>query len=290
MPFSSHAEDFNSRSHASRVEHALERLKSLHDGEAGFSEVVSLGSAAIPGLRNLLFERERSGLHQARSRAVEALAALRAFDVLADFLALARTISDPVERLGEDAVVSTAGRSIARLREDWVYHLLAGLAARRSLSGILAGLGSFRRKESLPIFIDALAEDDVRLTAEAVLRGFGAAARPLLLTAALERHEDGRSESESHRRKRRSALALLLEIGLPRRSWRSIRVLMNDDDLHIALMACNACIKLGNASDRSLLPSRLDALKSGAGWFESERIHELLKYLTGQTPGTNRRR
>jgi hypothetical protein len=280
VQFSSDAGNFTSGSSAGRVKNAIERLKSLHDGEAAFSDVVYLGADAIPGLRDLLFERERSGLFQARCRAVEALAALKAFGVLADFLSLDRSLADPVERLGEDAVVSTAGRAIARSREDWVYDLLVKLAARRRLAGILAGLGSFQRKESIPIFIDALAEDDTRMTAEAILRGFGPQARFSLLAAALEHHSDARAESETHRRKRRSALGLLLDIGVPRRLWRSIRVLMDDDDLHVALLACHLCIEFGNAADRSLLPSRLDALRSRAGWFESERIKELLRSLS----------
>jgi hypothetical protein len=40
-----------------------------------------------------------------------------------------------------------------------------------------AGSWSFHRKDSIEIFIRALSEDEVRLTAEAILRGFGLAER-----------------------------------------------------------------------------------------------------------------
>ena len=58
------------------VSSAIERLKSLHDGDRVFSELVSFGFEAVPELRGLLLQRERSGLYVARCRAVEALAAL----------------------------------------------------------------------------------------------------------------------------------------------------------------------------------------------------------------------
>ena len=104
-----------------RIEHAVGRLRSLHDGDAGFFEVVALGPDVVPALRRLLFEPEPSGLYQVRGRAGEALAALGAFDVLADFLRSRQPIADPVERLGEEVVIGAAARAIARLREEWVY-------------------------------------------------------------------------------------------------------------------------------------------------------------------------
>lgn len=259
-----------------RITCAIEHLKSLHDGESGFSEVVRLGPDAVPSLRALLFEREPSGLPHARVRAAEALAALKAFDVLAEFLLSRQPISDPVERLGEETVVSAAGRLVARLRKDWVYDLLADLAGQRPLRGVLMGLGSFFRKESIPIFINALIEDEARLTAEAILRGFGKVARKALLAAALDEGDNPRSESESHLRKRRSALALLLETGLPRGYWPRVRSLIDDHDHQIALLACRACLNCGTATDMTRMPARLSELQLTAGWFDRGHIQELL--------------
>lgn len=262
-----------------RIEHAFGRLRSLHDGDAGFFEVVALGPDVVPALRRLLFEPEPSGLYQVRGRAGEALAALGAFDVLADFLRSRQPIADPVERLGEEVVIGAAARAIARLREEWVYRLLADLAAHCCVAGVLAGLGSFHRKDSIGIFIRALSEDEVRLTAEAVLRGFGGAARPALIAAALDRGDARNSESESHLRKRRSALGLLLEIGVPPKKWPVLRPLLEDSDRQIVLLACRVCFELGSAQDLARSAGRLIDLRSGADWLEQERIDDLLTAL-----------
>lgn len=262
----------------SRIDLAIDRLKSLYGGEAALVEIINAGADAIPSLRDLLFTEEPSGLHQPRCRAAEALAALGAFDVLADFLRTPRQVADPVERLGEDTVISTAARAIARRREEWVYRLLVDLAARRPLSGILAGLGAFHCKDAIPLLVDALGEDDVRLTAEAVLRDFGKAARPALIAAALG-GGIGRSESESRLRKRRSALGLVLEIGVSRKEWARLRPLLDDNDLQVALLACRICFEVGDAKDRPCLSDRLASLRGRADWLPREQIDDLLTMI-----------
>jgi hypothetical protein len=259
-----------------RIGHAIDHLKSLHDGEAGLIEVVGLGKSAIPPLRTLLFEGDPSGLHHVRCRAVEALAALGSYDVLADFLRSPRPISDAVERLGEDVVVSAAARAIARLHEDWVCRLLADLVVHRPLTGVLAGLGSFRRKDSIPVFIAALGEDDARLTAEAILLSFGKAARPALVAAALDRSHNRDSESESDLRRRRSALGLLRKLGISRKDWPRLRPLLDDDDPQIALLANEICLDAGADEDRARLPDRLTDLRPRVDWLARERIDRLL--------------
>jgi hypothetical protein len=268
-----------------RIEHAVGRLKSLHDGDSGFLEVVELGPDVVPALRRLLFEPEPSGLHQVRGRAAEALAALGAFDLLADFLRSRQPIADPVERLGEGVVIGAAARAISRLPEEWVYRLLGDLAAHCCVAGVLAGLGSFHRKDSIEIFVSALGEDELRLTAEAILRGYGRAVRPALIATALDRDEAGHSENESHLRKRRSALGLLLEIGISTKKWRVLRSLLEDSDRQIALLACRICFELGSAQDLARSARRLVDLRSGADWLERERIDDLLKATRSATPG-----
>jgi len=276
---SSNPEQFTCESLQFRIEHAVRRLKSLHEGDSGFLEVVDLGPDVVPALRRLLFEPEPSGLHQVRGRAAEALAALGAFDVLADFLVSRDPIADPVERLGEEVVIGAAAHAIARLREEWVYRLLRVLATHRCITGVLAGLGSFHRKDSIEIFIRALDEDEVRLTAEAILRVFGRAARSALIEAALDRGNADRSENESHLRKRRSALGLLLEIGIPPKKWLVLRPLMEDSDRQIALLACRFCFEFGSAQDLARSARRLIDLRPGSDWLERELIDELLKAI-----------
>jgi hypothetical protein len=149
--------------------------------------------------------------------------------VLADFLRSRQPIADPVERSGEVVVIGAAARVIARLREERAYQLLSELAVRWPVTGVLAGLGSFHRKESIATYIGALGEDELRLTAETILYGYGKAVRPAITAVALNRGNHDRPEGESHLRKRRNALGLLSRLGLRQRNgqvfgpcWRTL--------------------------------------------------------------------
>jgi hypothetical protein len=74
-----------------RLETMVRRMRSVLDA-------LVIGSDAIPALRQLPFERDRAGIFQPRRRAIQALAAFEAFDVLREFIAGWRPTSDPVER------------------------------------------------------------------------------------------------------------------------------------------------------------------------------------------------
>jgi HEAT repeat protein len=254
---------------------AIERLKSLRDGERGFTDVVSLGVEAIPALCNILFQREPSGLHVVRCRAADALATLKAYDVLAEFLQLEREISDPIERLGEDAVINSAARGLARAGDELAFRLLSRLASHRLLNGVVAALGSFKRAETIPLLVKALAEDDARLTAEAAIRSIGAAARPALIEAATT-PDDRDRESESSLRKRRSAIALLTDLRASRKEWPALRPLMLDQDVQVAILACRLGLAAGESVERSYAVSRLAGLRAGAHWLERLQIDQYL--------------
>ena len=134
----------------SDMQRALDRLKSLHDGDLGVLDVVACGRRAIPLLRSLLLEGASSGVYHPRCRAVEALAALGAYDVLIEFLSAPREVADPVNRTGEEAVISAAARALADNREERVLPLLLELAKRQPLEGVIDALGSFRCAQAIP--------------------------------------------------------------------------------------------------------------------------------------------
>ena len=192
---------------AHELERAMEKLRSLHDGDLGVVEVVACGARAIPALRALLFEREPSGLFETRCRAVQALGALDARDVLIEYLAMPHEAADPVEQLGNDAVLNAVARAVAKYRDEQVFQLLRHLAGRRLLPGVVGGLGSFNRQEAIPYLVDSLAEDECRPIAENALMKFGPRARQALL--AIASAPGASSESPSQTRQRRSALELL---------------------------------------------------------------------------------
>lgn len=197
------------------LKQAINRLRSLHDGDLGVVEIVACGPPAIPHLRSLLFEREPSGLFETRCRVVQALAALNAGHMLIEFLTTPHESADPVERLGDDAVVNAAARAVTKYRDESVFQLLLSLAKRRPLPGVIAALGSFGRYETIPYLVDALAEDECRSIAEAALEKLGPAARHALITAVSEASSPQESESPSRIRQRQSALGLLVKMEQP---------------------------------------------------------------------------
>jgi HEAT repeat protein len=115
---------------------------------------------AIPALRALLFQREPSGLYQPRCQAVKALAALEAYDVLIEYLNAPRAIADPVERVGEDAVINAAARALTGLHEARIFELLMSLSETRLLPGVIGALGRFGKVEAIPYLVEALTVQD----------------------------------------------------------------------------------------------------------------------------------
>jgi hypothetical protein len=140
----------------SEAERLIARLQALYDADRTVLELILLGPTAIPPLRTFLFRREPSGLYQPRVNAVAALAALKAEDVLLDFLwsAPAVDIGDPVERTGEDAVINAAARALAHRRDKEIFAALTGIAECRCLVGVVEALGEMRRKKAIPYLIE----------------------------------------------------------------------------------------------------------------------------------------
>jgi hypothetical protein len=248
----------------------MDRLKSLHEGELGLIEVVDFGARAIPALRALLFAREPSGIYQPRRLAVAALAALQEYDVLRDFLLAPHDIPDPVQRLGEEAVMNAAALALAHVREEWVFDLLMSVAEDQILPGVVGALGAFERAEAIPHLVAALAEEESRPVAKAALRKLGARARPSLLVAAAE--GSSADESESSLRYRRSALRLLTEIGIEPETWPVLRHLMLHRDVETAMLACEIGLSCAPELERREAVRRLIELLPHANWLLSDEI------------------
>lgn len=148
-------------------------LDSLHDGDRTVVQIISFGRAAIGPLKSYLFEGKPSGTYQPRQRAIEALAALGANDVLMEYLMWEKQIPDPVARFGEEAVESTAARELAAWRTDDVFELLLAIARGRKLPGVIDALGEFGRTEAIPCLDQALEDDVSRPLAEKAFRKLG---------------------------------------------------------------------------------------------------------------------
>jgi hypothetical protein len=259
------------------LDRAVDRLMSLSEGDRGVLDVVACGRQAVPRLRALLFQREPSGLFQPRCRVVEALALLGAYDVLIEFFVADRTIADPVERAGEDAVLNATARALHDVADETIISRLLSLAETRRLAGPIEVLGALRRVEALPCLVAALADDVARPAAEDAIRQFGHDAAPALIAASTERTPQDGSESESSRRRRRAALALLTEIGDPvatsgqqRSEW------INDYDAQIAVEGCRMALRSGDPVERQVAIRRLIDLLPTAPWHVQRDIEERL--------------
>lgn len=264
-----------------RATHAVDKLRSLEEGHRALVEVVACGSGAVPALRALLFEREPDGLFQPRCLAVAALAALKAYDVLIEYLSTLRTRADPVEQLGDDAVINAAARALAEHRDEQVFELLLSLAEVRLRPGAIEALGAFRRAEALPYFIAALAEDDSRPAAEAALRNLGVAASQALTTVATfpaaEEHE-----SDSRLRQRRSALRLLGEIGIEQQAWPVLRNVMTDRDPTLRVLACRLCLAAAPRIEKAKAVRQLLGSMDNANWLLFPEIEDCLTTYFGE--------
>lgn len=256
---------------------AIGRLKSLHDGDAGLLDVLSWGRKAVPALRQILMTREPSGLYETRRRAVEALAQLRAFDVLEEYLETPRNSSDPVELTGEEAVTNAAARGLPRAQDPSVVDVLLRLTKRNPLSGVVDALGELGCVAAVPYFMRALGEDFTRPSAEAALRKLGTSIRQALLDGATVPADLDPFEPESSRRFRRSALRLYAELApIPREDWPSIRSLTADADPEIAVVACKLCLSESQESASVAVVRRLVELIGESNWMLDEEIETCL--------------
>jgi hypothetical protein len=256
---------------------AITKLISLHDGDVGVIETIACGPAAIPALHSILFSRDASGLYETRRRAVEALEALRAFDVLRDFLASPREISDPIERTGEDAVINAAAQALGRVVDTRDMPLLFTLVRTHPLAGVIEALGKFRQVAALPYFIEALGDDFTRPAAETAIRKFGVKARDVLLEAACKpMPSDGREASTSVSR-RRSVLKMLQAIPLSATSLPvSLLRFIDDPDSWISLWVCRLCLAYLDITTKQKAIARLIALLQFADELLAEEVEDCL--------------
>jgi hypothetical protein len=261
---------------AEKVQSLIRWLKSLHGGEAATFALIGFGRAAVPALREVLYERDPSGIYEPRCRAVKALAAIGAQEVLLDFLAAPHEEADPVARLGEETVISATARALLGLHSEDFYRLLERITQKQLLPGVVEALAAFRRPESIPVLLAGLAEDFSRPAAEEGLVRLGAVAREPLIHAATTPEPSAEWESPSSLRRRRSALQLLHELGIGSPDWTRLRILIGDKDPMVTFFACRLCLGIGEDADQPRALERLLATLPGSDWFVAGEIEDCL--------------
>jgi hypothetical protein len=156
---------------------------------------------------------------------------------------------------------------------------LLELAKTRPLAGVVEALGSFRRSETVHILVKALSEDHLRPAAEAALPRLGTRARPALLRAALRPMPSAEGESPSSCRARRSALRLLLQIGLPARYRAWLLQLIRDGDGEVAAHACRAYLEIASTAEKREVLDRLIGLLPRLNWLLSDEVEACIARL-----------
>lgn len=264
---------------SSKVETAIAQLTSLQDGDLGVIAAIGCGSAAIPALKRILVEPEPSGFYETRRRAIDALEGLKAFGILRAYLAAPNDPTDPVQRAGEDAVMSAAAKALGSQHDARNLPLLWSLIRSRPLAGVIEALGTFRQPQAIPHFIEALGDDFLRPSAEEALRKLGRTARRALVDAALTRPAMGYEARDSINR-RRSAIALLEEFRpkqyLP---FERLLGLVDDSDPWIAFRASRLCLpQLSDSAAKLVILKLILRLKRADSLLAEEIGDILIKY------------
>jgi hypothetical protein len=252
-------------------------LRSLHDGDRAAAEAVSLGTAAIPILRALLFESDSAGIFEPRRRAALALAALRAYDVLREFVATWEPAADPVQRMGDEVALGAAARMLGGAPDPKVFAVLFAAARRHPVPGLIEALAHYRCAEAIPIFAKALEDDLMRAAAEEALRRLGCDALPALVEMA-SRTEIGPCgrETASEIRRRQSALNLIMELTLTADLWQSLRALVDHTDAEVAALACRIGIAVAEDAEKRNCAQKLVDLLERAKWPLRQEIEDCL--------------
>lgn len=229
----------------------IDGLNSLHEGDRAVDLLVTCGEMAIPHIRKYLMEGQPSHIYQPRQRAISALARLSAKDILIEYLCTAKDISDPEVLFGEEAVENTAARALVRWQTDDVFEILLRIAYTRTLPGVIEALGSFRRQELIPLFIEALMDDVARTAAENALKSMGEIAKPALIEAARIPNPPDDYESPSNLLRRRSAMRILAALTVTVAEWRKLKELLGDCDPEVSITAARIALDAANSEDRS---------------------------------------
>jgi hypothetical protein len=253
------------------------RMRSLRQGGLAVLDAVTAGAAAIPVLRELLFEKDSAGIFEPRKRAVQALAALGASGVLKEFVVRWQPASDPIERLGDEAVLGAAAVALAETGDEEAYLILSDIAREHPIPGVVEALSRYRRVESIPVLIAALADDCAGAAAEQGLRSIGQEAVPALVDAAVfvTTGPSGRETPSSIRRRRR-VFHMLYELGATREAWDRVRESIKDQNDEIAALACKIGVSVAGDMQMRECAGQLVELLRRVRWPIRQEIEECL--------------
>lgn len=259
----------------------VECLNDLMSGEAVVTALVQLGPRAITPLRTFLLrtfllENRPSTVYHPRRWAVAALGGLGAVDVLLEYLNNPRKIDDRQLRFAEEPVQNAAIRALAAQADQGIVQFFLEFFKRKMLPSLAEVFGQLQCTAALP-FLDRALEDDVcRPEAEEAFRKIGIPARSHLVISATTPQPSIDAETPSSLRRRRSALSLLVDIGIGPEDWEELKQLVMDEDpesfIHLCVLAADAGIQ----DSRQDLVRRLIGAFPAAPWYLHESVEHCL--------------
>ena len=258
------------------IRRLVEKLNSLREGESAAVALVACGRRAVEPLRAFLREGKPSDIYQPRRWAIVALAGLKAKEVLLEYLRCPSPISDPVARLGEEAVQDAAAAALKQWPGEDVYEVLTAIVQRCHLPGAVATLGELGCTEAIPDIVAALEDDVCREAAEKALRKLGNSAVPELILAALNPWPDRNRESPSSLLRRSSAARLLAEIGVSEEQWLGLKPIINETDPAILIAAGRISAQAGEEKSMKTISERLIGALNDADWYFRDEIGNAL--------------
>ncbi|MGH9620850.1 MAG: HEAT repeat domain-containing protein [Bryobacteraceae bacterium] len=258
----------------------IQQLETLRDGPAIVGELIRAGGAAVPILADALLNGNPRSIYQPRCLLVEALAGLRAHDVLIEYLRRRKSIVDPELEFAEDAVVNTAARELKSTMSAEAFSALLEIARVRALPGVIEALGVYRQPDSIQYLIRGLESDLAHAAAYDALCLVGQPAEQALLQEAFHREPpppDFENCSSLHRR--RACLRLLGELALSPEHRRQLLTLVRAEDPEIVMLVCKILASSETSTYRAMACQTLKSILPRLGWHLQDEARALLREL-----------
>lgn len=256
------------------IEHLIEMLCSLIDGETAIEKLIACGNRAIPHLESFLIDECPRVIAQPRCWAVHVLGELGACSALQCYLQNYVEPEDSAVRFAEDAVRSAAADELSQWRTEENFRVLSEATERRASQGLVRALAAYEQAESIPLFFQLLEDDFCR---EEALRGLlraPANARSyaiLLLRGQLPLSLDGLAGM----RRRRGTLKLLREVGTVE-DWHDIEPFLADEDVDCVLETVKIGLANADSARTALILAHLLDASPRMNWAQELETTEIL--------------
>jgi HEAT repeat protein len=198
----------------------IEQLRDPIQSHRAVLALAMKGPDAVPALAEFLRSSKPSSLSEPRLMAVECLSILKGPETLKASISVCsqrlNEIADPIVRLAEEAVVSSAALALADYPDDdSARETLLKLLQEKPLVGVAEAFEKLKDPRAISGLVAWLEEDFVAEAAWRAIVACGRAAVPLLIESLKEKHVRYGTETSASRRRRGRVLAILRELAEP---------------------------------------------------------------------------